>query len=190
MPRSRRVAKMITDGKIKGIITQAKSPEQLKTWKARPQSGGAETVGLGISCHLLFYQLWDALIVSHSPVTSSAFSCNCILFLHLSVFCLLENFFLFWLGLVTDHRSRTPVNTPFQFLREARARACNRAKVTRSEQKSQGELHRQDGRAGTVPCKRAIVAYFHQYGSSSALPYVGISKLSCEPSYNWIEAFD
>lgn len=30
MPRSRRVAKIITDGKIKGIITQAKNPELLR----------------------------------------------------------------------------------------------------------------------------------------------------------------
>lgn len=46
------------------------------------------------------------------------------------------------------------------------------------------------GRAETVHCECAIVAYLHPHSSSPALSYIGVSKYSCKPSYNWMKAYN
>ena len=46
------------------------------------------------------------------------------------------------------------------------------------------------GRAKTVNCECAIVAYLHPHSSSPAFFYVGVSKYSCKPSYDWIKAYN
>lgn len=46
------------------------------------------------------------------------------------------------------------------------------------------------GRAKTVNCECAIVAYLHPHSSSPAFFYIGVSKYSCKPSYDWIKAYN
>lgn len=58
-----------------------------------------------------------------------------------------------------------------------------------SEQKV-AKRARENGRAATIHCECAIVAYLHQRGSSPAFSYIGASKLSCKSSYNWIKAYN
>lgn len=47
------------------------------------------------------------------------------------------------------------------------------------------------GRAETVHCECAVIAYLHPYSPSfPAFFYIGVSKSPCKPSYNWIKAYN
>ncbi len=63
------------------------------------------------------YQLWDALIGSHSPVSRSSSSrkLHTVFPLLFLVPRLLAPFLLFWLGSASDHSAHTPTTTLFQY---------------------------------------------------------------------------
>lgn len=49
----------------------------------------------------------------------------------------------------------------------------------------------EQGRAETVHCECAVIAYIHPYSPSSpAFFYIGVSKSPCKPSIDWMSAYN
>lgn len=67
---------------------------------------------------------------------------------------------------------------------------CETGQKAISSKRKVAERATNYGRAATIHCECAVVAYLHRRSSSPAFSYIGVSKLSCKPSYNWIKAYN